>query len=263
MRLIARIVIFSTLVVICTEILAQKVSESVSFDIDSKTHIITDVYVDGKGPVKLMIDTGTSVTFLTPNAFTQLVIAGGKHKLKFGAVEVPDVNLVNSPISMHQGVDGMVGWDVLRNFIVTIDFTAKKLYFTKKENYKKPDKAETVKFTKMMNGAIVLTVSIDGKDPVLMWYDTGTPDNIYLLPDVAQNFGLSGSGKQKVKEFKLGSEGVKFSNVEVNVYESAIARNAIRSLGGKPVGTIGTPFFYSYSVGIDYFNNELILVKKK
>ena len=108
--------------------------------------IIVPVKVNGKGPFRFILDTGASGSELTPAAAKKIglklnesakakaVGAGGSIEMDLGTVDsleiggavVKDMTFavgeMKDVAEYAPNVDGLVGYDFLKNFVVTIDY---------------------------------------------------------------------------------------------------------------------------------------------
>jgi predicted aspartyl protease len=112
----------------------------------AKPLILVDTYLNGRGPFQFAIDTGTSTTAIAPELAKQLGLAGspigpattggshvdvtaaslqsfaiGRTKVDNMAVVVADFFTVLSQ-AVGAKLDGIVGYNFLRNYKVVIDY---------------------------------------------------------------------------------------------------------------------------------------------
>jgi len=117
----------------------------------AKPLLLVDVHANGHGPFQFAIDTGTSTTAIAPELAQQLglkaspvgplttgdaqvnVTAGTLESFQVGRAGIDDLVVVVadffSMLSQAVGVrlDGIVGYNFLRNFRVVIDYPGEKL----------------------------------------------------------------------------------------------------------------------------------------
>jgi hypothetical protein len=114
--------------------------------------ILIPVVIDGKGPYTFALDTGATLTIVSPELSQQLALtpfgsgeatgAGGKlqvtlarvHTFSVGAAAVDNLGVGIMNMDALEGalgskLDGIVGYNFLRLFRVTIDYRASTLRF--------------------------------------------------------------------------------------------------------------------------------------
>jgi predicted aspartyl protease len=112
----------------------------------AKPLILVDVFVNGRGPFQFAIDTGTSTTAITPELAQQLgvasspigaattggaqvdVTAGVLRSLQVGGARINDTSVVVADFfamlsaAVGAKLDGLVGYNFLRNYKVALDY---------------------------------------------------------------------------------------------------------------------------------------------
>jgi predicted aspartyl protease len=116
----------------------------------AKPLVLVDVYANGRGPFQFAIDTGTSTTAIAPEVAQQLridgspigplttggsqvnVTAGNLKSFQLGGARIDDLVVVVADFfaMLSQAVgaklDGIVGYNFLRNFRVVMDYPSEK-----------------------------------------------------------------------------------------------------------------------------------------
>lgn len=116
----------------------------------AKPLVLVDVYANGRGPFQFAIDTGTSTTAISPEVAQQLgidgspigplttggsqvnVTAGNLKSFQVGEARIDDLIVVVADFfaMLSQAVgaklDGIVGYNFLRNFRVVMDYPSEK-----------------------------------------------------------------------------------------------------------------------------------------
>jgi predicted aspartyl protease len=116
----------------------------------AKPIVLVDVYANGRGPFQFAIDTGTSTTAIAPEVALQLridgspigplttggsqvnVTAGNLKSFQLGGARIDDLVVVVADFfaMLSQAVgaklDGIVGYNFLRNFRVVMDYPSEK-----------------------------------------------------------------------------------------------------------------------------------------
>lgn len=174
-------------------------------------------------------------------------------------------------------VHGMIGYDVFKDHIVTINYSSKKITFEEPTSYtyKNCSKCETFDLEFYKNkpyiNAYVVDLNSDEEKPVKLLIDSGGSDAIWLFEDQTlatpdnsfQDFlgeGISGSiyGKRsKLQRFKLKS----FSFEQPNVaYLDSVSSFHAKKFKDRS-GSMGGEILKRFKVVFDYPNSKLTLKK--
>ena len=174
-------------------------------------------------------------------------------------------------------VHGMIGYDLLKDFVVTINYVSKKITFTKPENYKykRCSKCETfdLEFYKKkpyINGEVVAMNSYK-KMPVKLLIDSGGSDALWLFEDETfkvpeksfEDFigeGITGGiygNRSRLKSFSLKS--FVFHNPNVAYLDSLSTYHAKRFKERN--GSLGGGILKRFKVVFDYPNKKITLKK--
>lgn len=177
-------------------------------------------------------------------------------------------------------VNGMIGYNLFKNFIVTINYVSKRITFTKPEKYKykKCTKCETFDLEFYKNKPYIMgEVIIDKYDtqrmPVKLLIDSGGTDALWLFEDDVikvpedsfDDFigeGVSGSiyGKRsKLKLFALKS--FVFENPNVAFLDSLSTHHAKKFESRN--GSLGGGILKRFKVIFDYPNSKITLKKNR
>ncbi len=129
---------------------SSKTETSMRLASQAKPLVLVDVHANGRGPFQFAIDTGTSTTAISPDLARQLdlegspigplttggaqvqVTAGRLQSFQVGGARVDDLIVVVADFfaMLSQAVgaklDGIVGYNFLRNFRVVIDYPSEK-----------------------------------------------------------------------------------------------------------------------------------------
>ncbi|MFC2109453.1 aspartyl protease family protein [Bacteroidota bacterium] len=187
---------------------------------------------------------------------------------------------VNFSAKMGMTIDGMIGYEFFKNFIVKINFKSKKITVYDPKYFKKKTRKtyhtfplQFHKYKPYITGHVKIKDSLVEKIPVKLLIDTGGSDSIWLFEDTSENLvprgkyfedflgeGISGSifgMKNKIEEFVLGDfifekPIVSFLNTETTVLARRIKdRN----------GSIGNGMLRRFIAWFDYGNKEITLKK--
>lgn len=167
--------------------------------------IIVEGKVNGK-PAKLILDTGAGAGLYTPKSAAKLglpilgqaMVGGGGEKMvpaKFtssqieigGAVQEKQLGVIlELPSGAKSEFDGIVGYPFLKNYVVQIDYRAKRVRFLRPESFSPDPKATVLPMTLRMN-IPEIPGRIDGIDGSLR-VDTGYSGPLtFTSPTVQKN----------------------------------------------------------------------------
>lgn len=187
---------------------------------------------------------------------------------------ITDSGLNFSP-QMGYKVHGIIGYDLLKNFVVEVDYSAKKMKFYNPDsyNYKRCNKCETLPLTLEGSKAYVYAnvkqyTAIDEKKVKLL-IDSGSSDALWLFEntegeisgplkffDDFLGYGLSGKvhGKRaRVQRFTLGEFELKEAKV---AYPDAVSIQYITSMRDRN-GSIGSEILRRFDLVFDYTNEQI------
>jgi predicted aspartyl protease len=121
----------------------------------TKPVVVAEVYIDGKGPFSFILDTGASITSISNELANSLGLAltpgpeitAGGGKVKTSVTTLSEIKLGNDKeqnvtvlvagylemLSKATGkkIDGVLGYDFMKNYEITIDYVAGNLYLKK------------------------------------------------------------------------------------------------------------------------------------
>ena len=241
----------------------DKKGKIVPFTIDQQGGwLILSIMVDGKGPLKIVYDTGASESYINPTSYRKYSLSKGNHKLKMGDLEF-ETNKFPPDVQDIAGFDGIMGFDVISQFVCTVNISKKQITFFNKSDWKSPiipkgSKTKKVKYIgKSSQGleAMALNVYINEQGPLQLLIDTGSPAACWLLQSTAQKVGLSPSqqpttGKVKVADGVEVAQGVIMTIPQPNLQQAAQMLNIDGVLGGN--------FLKDFIVTFDVVNKEVI-----
>jgi hypothetical protein len=177
--------------------------------------------------------------------------------------------------SARIGIDvhGLIGADLLKNFIVEIDYVKKKVKFYDPDffKFKKKKKYCKIPITIHKNKLYISANINNFKKTINLLVDTGSSDSVWLLEDDKikipnKNFddflgnGLSGEihgKKAKINSFKIGD--FEFKNVLVAFPDSTYVKYS--KDGFIRNGIVGGNILKRFKVILDYSNKKIFLKK--
>lgn len=256
-------------------------------------HIYTDVYINGKGPLRFMLDTG-GLNLLTRNAAERLGIESegaikasgtGEKTLDVGVARVETVSLGDldihnqtffvadlSELQDVEGVpfDGLVGFEVFRRFAVRIGYEENRMQLFLPESFTYAGSGTRIPI-RLSDRTPETDGSVDGISGVFS-IDTGSRSALDLHGPFVRNNGLverycpcvetiTGWGVggpvrgrvARVGQLKLGEQEIDDVGVELTLQESGAYADS------NLAGNVGGAVLKRFNVIFDYSRNEMIL----
>lgn len=169
---------------------------AIPFTLQRDQLVIIEARMEGR-PVRLMVDTGFSLTFVTADfareanlTMTDEIIRmsdsndsdsegrlGRLGVLEVGGLTVRNLPVVSSPPRLLRKlagpIDGVLGWDVLRDLVVTWDFPARRMHLRKPDSTGMEVTSEGVQPNLSGRQMPVIAVTSDSGQPLDLFLDTG------------------------------------------------------------------------------------------
>lgn len=240
---------------------------------------------------RFIVDTGASQSVIDKSAAAALgphpistfsITAGSKavplSYTKLGSLTMGDISLNDLPVlvtdlsNVGDHPQGLIGANILKRFLVTIDFDEKKLILADPRSAVVPPGAAVIPTSPVFGGtALIVRGKLDDKAAVNFLVDTGASFNnlpqslakpLYsgtVMP-VGVIYGIDGA-KINIGAIKLKS--LKLANVSIPSPVFTLAPD-----GGTPttglftagaMGILGNPVWSQFKTTIDYRNERLIL----
>ncbi len=259
-------------------------------------YIIARVRLNNKTEEKFIVDTGASQTVIDKSVAQKLgpyaagsysITTGGKaldvNYMTLSSLAVGDVSMDNitamvydiSSLTLAPGskIGGLLGANVLRRFLVTIDYRDKVLVLANPRSVVIPKGATVLPITPVFSAAVpVVKATLDDKLSANFLLDTGAPFNNLpvglakslinapILP-VGKASGLDG---QKVSMGAVRFKTLKLDNLVVPDPVFAVSpQMAATSPSGlftaSALGILGNPIWRQFRMTLDYRNERLIL----
>ncbi len=283
----------------------EKQIEDVNFQLINNI-IVIPLEINGK-ILNFILDTGVNKTIVFNSSMVDTIISPLEKKYQLrglgkgspvnaiissnNSLKLKNLEAVNKKIyiilkddfdlssKMGMTIHGVIGYDLLSNLILRIDYRSKKIRFYKPStyNFKKCYKCEVLPLTIFQNKPYIdvhLTIDDNSSNiPVKMLIDSGGSDALWLFEDskdeirTPDNYfvdflgvGLSGTiyGKRsRISSLKLG----KFTihKPTVSFLDTLSTINARKF--NERNGSIGTGVLKRFKVWIDYPNKRIMLKK--
>ena len=282
-------------------------SVTIPFDYVSN-EILVKAKVNGTTELKFILDTGATQSILDRGVMKQLALkldpissAPGEslsmttgagsiqaeavnfRSLSLGDMELNDVAVAVADLSGFEQVQkerpaGLIGANILKRFLVTVDYENSKIIFEDPNKSSLPEGAIVLN-TKPSLGMSGLAVegSLDGKQNISFLIDTGAAFNNVseskvknLVPNPLYRIGMLKGLDGKLVE--TGS--AKFNFLDIDklridgpVFSIAPSRGSDKTPAGiinsSDLAIIGNPLLSRYKVTFDYRNQRLILTQSK
>jgi len=261
--------------------------ENLRFELPKKAPvIIIKARLNGEGPFKFLVDTGSSVTVITKETVEALgfqeKLTGLKkgsigccssNPVNIGAIQVDDVEAKDVPLvlgnlstisnEIETHIDGIIGATLMKNYKVTIDYPKQEIFF--EQLSKGEESSGRVPF-------IFVKVVVNRRGPFNFLVDTGasittitkhTSEALGLYEKArGQRRALSGSFAgvamtlAKAECLQVGD--AKAKDIDVGLHDLTPLSNMM----GTPVdGTLGYNFMKDYRVVINYPQQEVSFVR--
>lgn len=258
--------------------------------------IVVRARVNNKTDLRFILDTGASQSVLDkgiadrfgPYSTSNFSITAGSKAVPLSyttlqAISLGDITLNNVPVlitdlssfakAMGERPAGLIGANILRRFLVTIDFRDKKVVFSDPRRVTVPENAVIVPSSPSFAAtALVVAGKLDGKHNFNFLVDTGAAFNnlppsaakpwlsVPVLP-VGQVFGIDGQkvsiGAIRLKSLTLGSLTMK--NPVFALAPESVAGGAGGLFAASSIGILGNPIWSRFRLTIDYRNERLML----
>ncbi len=258
--------------------------------------IIVEAKVNGK-PLRMLVDTGADVCIVNravaeriglkfsrkpvrlrgvgmgvAQAFTAKI-----QQLELGAITGKDLfTLVTetTPKIGDRAVDGIIGFEFLKDKILQIDYAGELLRFYATAPYRKTDAQSgrravlTFRLREKRDMPVIDAVTVNGK-AIVIGIDTGSDSGLVLFPDALKTLGIEGNTKHLKTKISFGYGGVALTKIG-HVEDFAIggisldgmeAEFAQASWGGKEGGQIGNKVLKNFVVTFDYLNRLVTFEK--
>ena len=264
-------------------------------------HTFIKVQINGSEDLDYILDTGDGLAILNINDAAKLGISSGEDETITSAegsisgkrvkhneftvggapihnVELHETDLSHLEISIGRNIDGIIGYDLLKNYVVSIDYDQMKieLYEPKSYSYKGTGSSYAIKLSASKNPHIKgKTVFANGETIEGDFFvDTGAKATVdYNTPYVEKNglakkigdsyiYLVAGLGKTeyehhkgKVQSFSFGS--VTIDNMPVGLSH---AKHGIQN-HKKISGIIGGALLKKFNIVMDYSRKKMYLEK--
>jgi predicted aspartyl protease len=259
--------------------------------------ILLPTYVNDKGPYQFILDTGAAISLLSselalslgikPSGVKEANVAGGRiqvlissvDSLTVGAAKLKDVQVAIMDLSdigkeVGANIDGNIGYNYLKEFVVTVDYRKNVIRLIKgkqvQDNIQRPFSGG-VKFTlaNLSKPLILVQAIVNETGPYVFALDTGASATV-VSSELADSLGIemvavsaatTGGGHQanvsisSIETFAIGT--AKLYDLPIVVADFLGSLSQV--LGTKIDGIVGYNYLKEFVVIIDYPNEFLYL----
>lgn len=261
--------------------------------------IMVKAKINGKPDVLLILDTGATTTVLnTADATAYGIAKSSDFKMTTGSgtiktsyinlssLSLGDLLLTNVPVAVsdlpgfqelpgHKPA-GIIGADILRRFLVCIDYENREVTFSDPHDVKVPYDAIVITTEPALGAAgLVVQGRLEGQ-PITLLVDTGAAFNNvseHLIKRLLKSSPLPVGKVEGLDGQKISIGAVMFKNLKIGslTVSNPIFSVAPESVSGLQKGIIvngslailGNPFWSRYKLTIDYRNQRLLLQRSK
>jgi len=179
---------------------------------ETQPFILLPVIVNGKGPFSFVLDTGANAAVVTEELAKTLALqnveakeavgAGGKRLSvlvgQAGSISVGATKVENAKVGIMKTLpkcvgQGVVGYDFLKHYVLTIDYMQNKLTFAQPEEYETDDHmlyaSVPLKIPRPDRPLILVDVLINTKKTYQFILDTGASVSV-VSPTLAEQTGI-------------------------------------------------------------------------
>lgn len=263
--------------------------------------IIIKAKINGEKEYRFMVDTGATQNVIEQSVASSMgtrnkgdfALTTGSGFVQMGSinlasVELGGIKLTNVPmavadlpaLSQIHGVKpvGILGANILRRFLVTIDYDRKRVILSDPASVQIPNDAIVIESQPTLGSAgLSVDAKLDNKLSITMLVDTGAAFNsiseslikpvlkVPLLP-VGNVQGVEGKkvliGAVQLKTINVG--GATVADPIFSVAPSSSTDKLPPGLfSGSSLGILGNPFWRNFRLTVDYRNGRLILERPK
>lgn len=251
----------------------------VPFELGGKV-IFLKASINGKGPYRLILDTGATETVITPPVAKALGVKtspvsptqrkGAVQSIAVGGAEVTDLGVyVFDPpqalsLRLDAGLDyhGLLGYTFISRFLTTVDYSRSTVRFDAlpsgpKQAGRTATGTNAIPF-EVVEQLIRVPVSINGASPYYMLLDTGAAE-VLLFPAMAKAMGLPApTAKSPGPTFPL-LKSVTLGPATVREVRAVVDSQADPRVSASFAGILGYPFLSCYVVTLNYRDRLLQL----
>lgn len=258
--------------------------------------IIVEAKVNGK-PLRMLLDTGADVCIINRAVAERIGLKFNRKPVRLRGVGMGMAQAYLSRIQLleicpisgkdlftlvtdttpkvgDRAVDGIIGFEFLKDKIFQVDYVGQMLRFYNASPYRKTDAQSerravlTFRLREKRDMPVIDGIMVNGK-PIVIGIDTGSDSGLVLFPDALKTLSLDSNVKGLKTKIAFGYGGIALTKVG-HVEDFTIggitlngmeAEFAMSSWGGREGGQIGNKVLKNFVVTFDY-PNRLVTFEK-
>jgi predicted aspartyl protease len=259
----------------------EAVVAAIPFEADAPVNrVMIDLAPEGSRPWVLMLDTGAADSVITPRlaramgvSVRRLKSSPYRKKTRLGRDLQFRVDTRTSDTASKTGWDyGLLGADFLDDYVLEIDFPARRVRFLDPKRYRVPESVdapdERVVPVELGGTRLLVPIELHGR-PVRALLDTGASSTILLSGKAARKVGVDVSSLPDYGEVGtvMGpaqirfheTDTVRFAGFEFETMPVLVAPRGLYNIGGPTDSLIGYDVLRSFVIRIDYRRERLWL----
>lgn len=270
-------------------------------------YVVIQAKINGSTPLNLILDSGLESTVITElyeddelflnladtvplqglgNGSDLNALFSNDNTLKIKKLQIKNVKIyllpkdaINFSMILGRKVNGIMGWDIFKHYVVEINYTSQKVTIYDPESYQAPDKYEYLPMETFLNKMFIyanikeentenykrVKVLLDTGAETSAWFHT-IRDNHVKIPE-KRVYGVIGEGWNgeilgnfsRLPELCIGSYCI--ANPIVAFPDSIYIANAARFVGRD--GSVGSQILKRFNMIIDYQNKRFYFNKNR
>jgi len=260
---------------------------------ESQPFILLPTYINGKGPFDFVLDTGASMSIITEELARIVGIEGSETKeamgvagksvdvqlgkvdsISIGEIRVDDVQIgVLKELPKCVGAKGDLGYNVLKGFVLTIDYKSNLLTLSSPRDTKSQNRPVhpyvPLRLARPDRPILLVDVLVNAQETYRFILDTGASHTV-VSAGLAQRMRIGGGKLDSL----IGVGGVTQSSVgrlqSLSIGEASLRNVAViiadmfsaisQAVDIQLDGILGFNFLRAFKVEIDYPNGRLRLL---
>jgi hypothetical protein len=256
-------------------------SVSINFDL-TENAISLPVSINGLPPAQFLFDTGSTATIAASYAEAHgiksdpagVTFGGGTGESAAGMatisrIELGGLQMFHQDVSVNalpfDGINGLLGYELVRRTVVQIEFASHRITFSKPESFHKPANAVALPLRFASGSEPLIDATIDGKRGEFQ-IDTGQDSGLTLNRPFAERNGLFSKHRHGRKGAAVGiggaEESIEFTPAKfvmgglapaTGVADISLSRTG-SGAEEHVAGAIGIGILKQFTVTLDYAN---------
>jgi len=258
----------------------QAVLAELAFVGDEPNRVYVDLAPEGSPPFVLLLDTGADSSVITPVMARKLRISVRRAKdtpyrraTRLGRDLQFWIESRRSDTGSQTGWEyGLLGGDFLDDYVIEIDYPARRVRFLDPDRYEVPDAVdapdESVLPFELSGTRITVPIELRGRRYAVM-LDTGAPPGAILSGKLARDAGIEveslpslGEGGTTVGPMQirlLETDAFRFAGIDFGTLPLIVAPRGWYNIAGSTDSALGMDLLRQFALRIDYERRRLWL----